>query len=231
MPKLDKCVIAKYEKNGLKFEIYVDAEKAWELKEGKSISIYDIVPTDEIFKDAKKGLRASPSDLIKVFNTDDPETIIKIIILEGEIPMPSKLKAKKLEELKKAIALRISKLAINPQNGLPHPPDRILNAMEQARVQISLSKSIDEQVNEVIQSIKRIIPIRIELKKVELIIPSQYVYKAYNIVHAHKVLKEQYLNDGSWRVVVEIPTAIYGELMEKLERVTNGNVTSKDLEI
>ena len=153
------------------------------------------------------------------------------IILEGEIPMPSKLKAKKLEELKKAFALRISKLAINLQNGLPHPPDRILNAMEQARVQISLSKSIDEQVNEVIQSIKRIIPIRIELKKVELIIPSQYVYKAYNIVHAHKVLKEQYLNDGSWRVVVEIPTAIYGELMEKLERVTNGNVTSKDLEI
>jgi len=230
MVDLDKCVVAKYEKNGSKFEIYVEPEKAWEFREGKSVSLNDIVPCEEIFKDAKKGERASPQELKKVFGTDNPAEIIKIIIKEGEIPLPTKLKQKKIEELKKQIALRISKLVINPQTGTPHPPERILNAMEKCRVQVNLFKSIDEQVPEVIKAIKLEIPISIEYKKVELIIPSQYAYKVYNLIHSQKILREQWLADGSWRVIIELPAAIYGEFLEEIGRKTDGNVASKDLE-
>ena len=57
MISLDKAVIAKMTKDGLKFEILVDPVKSMDFKCGKEIPVEDIIASEEIFEDSKKGLR------------------------------------------------------------------------------------------------------------------------------------------------------------------------------
>ena len=79
MVGIDKAVIARLSSGSNVFEILVDCDNALKLKEGHSIGLGDVLATDKIFSDAKKGLLASGSNLTKVFATDDVDTIAKEI--------------------------------------------------------------------------------------------------------------------------------------------------------
>ena len=67
MTKERDYIIVKYESHGERFEILVKPKEALALREGKSISLSDVVVSDTIYKDVKKGLKASPASLKKVF--------------------------------------------------------------------------------------------------------------------------------------------------------------------
>ena len=66
MVTLENAVIARYEKKGNHFETLVDPDNAMAFREGESDTL-DLA-TDEIFKDAKKGDRASAESIRKVLN-------------------------------------------------------------------------------------------------------------------------------------------------------------------
>ncbi len=96
----------RYESHGEKFEILVKPKEALDFRSGKSISISDIVVSDTIYKDIKKGQKASPSSLKKVFGTVDYESIVKEILKKGDIPVTS-------EQRKELLEKRESKLLIS----------------------------------------------------------------------------------------------------------------------
>ena len=149
-------VIARLKIKGEVFEILVDPDLAFEYKvKKKQISIYNILAVDEIFKDARKGEKVPSSELKKYFGTEDVYQIAKKILDEGELQITTEQRRKLIEQLKKQIAFIISKYAIDPRTKLPHPPERILTAMEKARVSIDPFKSAEEQVEAVIEVIKK----------------------------------------------------------------------------
>ena len=76
---VDDAVICRLKKGGLNFEILVDCDKAMEFKHGKG-EIEEIILSDDIFKDVKKGEHASEHDLRNVFSTDDKKIIIDKIL-------------------------------------------------------------------------------------------------------------------------------------------------------
>ena len=60
--------LARLKKGGEKFEIILEKpDKAIELREGKEIDVRDILQSEEIFADAKKGLLAPKTDIKKIF--------------------------------------------------------------------------------------------------------------------------------------------------------------------
>ena len=71
MVDVDKAVIARLKKGGKQFEIKVDCDKALEFKEGKNVSFEDILATNEIYFDVKKGEKASTGDFQDIFQTED----------------------------------------------------------------------------------------------------------------------------------------------------------------
>ncbi len=77
MVSLDKAVIARLRKGGEEFEVLVDPYLARDLKEGKEVNFEELLAAEEIFKDAKKGERASADELRKAFGTDDIFEIAK----------------------------------------------------------------------------------------------------------------------------------------------------------
>ncbi|MEM0100599.1 MAG: ribosome assembly factor SBDS, partial [Desulfurococcaceae archaeon] len=154
----EKYVIARFEAKGHRFEILVDPDRALELKSGKSISIDDVLISDIIYKDAKKGLKASPEAMREVFGTDDPRTVALEIIKRGEIQLTAEQRRKLIEEKKAQIINLIARNVVDPKTKLPIPLKRIELALEQSRVSIDPFKPAEQQFEEIVSQLAKIIP-------------------------------------------------------------------------
>lgn len=228
MISLEKAVIARLIKSGEKFEILVDPEKAMEFKSGKEIPLEELIASEEIFEDARKGTRAASEKINKTFGTNDLNIIAKKIINEGEVQITTEQRKQMLDEKTKAIVNLISKRGINPQTGLPHPPDRVLRAMEQAKVRIDLNKKVEEQLESVLEAIQKIIPIKFEKIQIAIKIPPSFTGRASSVVRSlGALLKEEWRNDGSYICLLEIPAGIQPEVYDRLNNLTHGQVEVK----
>ncbi|MCK4614333.1 MAG: ribosome assembly factor SBDS [Thermoplasmata archaeon] len=229
MVTLENAVIARYEKEGNHFEVLVDPESAMAFREGNKETL-DLA-TDEIFKDSKKGDRASLEVLKKIFQTGDPIEIAKIIVKKGNIQLTTEQRRKMAEEKRKQVITTIARNAINPQTNTPHPPTRIELAMDEAGVHIDPFKSVEEQVNEVLDALKPLIPIRFEKVKIAVKIPAEYTGQVYGELHRiGRLLKEDWLKDGSWAGLFEIPAGMQPDFYGLINRKTHGNAITKIVE-
>src|SRR3989338_826024 len=232
MTNIDKAVIAKLKKEGKTYEILVDCEKALSLRSGKTISVSDVVVTDEIFYDAKKGTRASEHELEKIFGTDDKLEICKSIIMDGVVPLTADLLRKEIENKRKQIVDFIHKNVVDPGTGRPHPPQRIDAAMNEAKVRIDENKSAEHQFQLVIDQIRKILPIKCELRELMIKVPAQHGGRILPIIKKFgKLLSDSWGSDGSLNAKVEIPAGIQEELEVALNNIAKGNVEMKVLRV
>ena len=229
MVTVDEAIIAKYDKDGRHFEILVDSNLAYDFKAGKSVSIQKMLAVNDVYIDSKKGQKASNDDIKTVFGTDDIEEITEIMIKKGVIQLTTEFRKKKTEEKRLQIASIISKNAVNPQTKLPHPQDRIENAMNQARINIDPFVPADQQLNDIIDAIKLILPISIEQAELEIMIPAKYAAKIFGMLkNIGEVSKQEWLNDGSLTAVLKMPAGMKQDVYEKLNSLTEGNVVIKE---
>ncbi|MHA1784275.1 MAG: ribosome assembly factor SBDS [Candidatus Helarchaeota archaeon] len=228
---LGKHVIARLEKNKKRFEILVNPKKAWDYKEGKDIDIRDVLEGYIIFENVLRGEKATNDDLQFSFQTDDVFEIAKEIIQEGEIQITEEMRQEYTKELRKKIINFISKNCINPQTNLPHPPDRIERAMQEAKVSIRNTKEdISEQAKRIIRQLEAIIPIRMESYSMAIRIPAEYTGKAYSVVSKYSsISKDEWQSDGSWIAVVELPAGLQATLNKELNSLTKGKFEIKKL--
>lgn len=231
MVDVDKSVIARIKKEGGHFEILVDSDKALDFRAGKITDVSDVVAVTHVFFDVKKGLKASEVEVKKAFGTDNLNEVFATIIKHGEVQLTAKHLAKLQEDKKKQIINIIHRNGIDSKTGLPHPPDRIERAMEEAKVRIDAHKSAEEQVSEVLSKIRAIIPIKFEVREVQVIIPAQYGAQCYSVIKRRKALKEEWLDDGSLMAVVEIPAGVQEEFFSELNKIAHGEIESKILKV
>ena len=224
MVSLEKAVIARISKEGKTFEILVDPDKALDFRKGRDYSMENIMAVRDIFTDSKKGERASPSDIEASFGTSDPLQAAAQILKNGQIQLTTEQRRKLTEEKRKQIADIISRQGVNPQTKLPHPPNRIVNAMDQAHVQVDPMKPANEQVQAVLEQIEPILPIRFERVEIAVRIPLEYAGKANSFVRGIAPVKKEEWKSDSWVVMLEIPAGMQSEIMEKLNGLTGGKV-------
>ena len=225
---IDKAVISRLNIAGQKFEILVDPKKAYEFKQGKQISLDEILAYPAIYKNARAAEEASIEDLQKFFGTTDVYKIAEKIIKNGEIQLTTKQKRELIEQKKLQIATIISKRGVNPQTNAPHPVQRILTAMEKSGVNIDPFQDAEQQVEKVLKSIRGLIPIKFEKITLQLKIPAQYCAKVYSqIRNFGNILNEKWLGDGSLQIEIEILAGMQQEFFEKISNLTEGNFESK----
>ncbi|HLC73987.1 MAG TPA: ribosome assembly factor SBDS [Candidatus Nanoarchaeia archaeon] len=225
---VEGSVVARIKKGNEKFEILVsDCEKALKFKDG-NIPLDSILVTNDIFKDVKKGLHASEHEMKKIFGTDDNNDVAKIILLEGEILLSTEYRNKLNGEKKKQIINLIHRNAIDPKTNRPHPPQRIEAAIEEAKVNINFNKPAEQQIQEIVKKISVVLPIKYEIRKIEIKIPSNYAGKCFTMIkNRAKVLSDQWMNDGSLFLVIEIPAGMQSDLFDDLNKLTQGNIETK----
>lgn len=224
-------IIARYVQGNKRFEIIVDPDLAWRFRKDRDVDVRDILEGYYIFEDARKGKKASEEELKRVFGTDDVFEIAKKILIEGELQLTAEQRRKMIEEKLNQVVHIISRNGINPKTGMPHPPERIRKAIEQAKVLIDPFKPTDDLVKEVVEAIRAIIPIRLETLVVEVLIPPQFTGKAYGIVKQFgRVINEEWLPNGAWKAVTEMPAGLHSSFLDKISKITSGKASVKIIE-
>jgi len=232
MVDVDKAVIARLKAEGDKYEILVDCDTALQFRQGKNVSMEDVLASEKIFTDAKRGIVASQHRMMAIFGTEDHEEIAKIILKKGEVQITAEHKGKEIEEKKRQILAYIHRNGVDPKTHMPHPPQRIELAFEEAKIHIDERKGVNEQVNDIVKKLQPILPIKFERKQIAIRIPAQFAAKIYGTVKGMSVIvKEDWLDDGSWKGIVEIPAGMQNDLFDKLNSMTHGSIEVETLKI
>lgn len=220
--------VARMKVKGNLFEVLVDLKKALEFKKTRKGNLMEIVQFDNIFRDYKKGIRAGVDELESAFGTSNVYEVAQKMIIEGEILLPSEYRTKARDEKEKQIVEWIAKSCINPQSGIPHPSPRIKSAMDEAGVKVDENKPAEAQALHIMKLINKILPIKIESKKIAIKVPAVSAAKTYGVLKEF-LIKEEWLSDGSLSCTVEVPTASMMAFYDKLNSITHGTALAKEL--
>ncbi len=225
---VDKAVVSRLTVGGQKFEVLVDPDKALEFRKGTKIDMSEIIAFQGVYHDVRNTERVPESDLQKNFGTTDVMKIAERIVKQGELQLTTDQRRQMVDQKKTQIASLISRRGINPQTNTPHPPQRIVHAMNQAGINVDPFVDAELQVDKVLKTIKTIIPIKFENVILQIKIPAQFAGKSYTILKSSgSLLSEQWLNDGSLQVQLKILAGIQDEFFQKISGLTHGQYESK----
>jgi len=226
---IENTIIARLEKGGEKFEILVDPKLGYDFKTGVRKDLANVLMADEVFKDANKGERHTGVALKKAFGTEDVQEIAKIIFKDGDLQLTTDQRRKLLEEKKAKVIALIARNAIDPRAKTPIPPQRIENALNEARFGFDAFKSAEEQMTAAVEAIREIIPISIEKIRIAVKIPAEHSARAYGALKEYGLQKEEWTGQGDLVCVCEIPAGMQGEFFDRLNKLTAGTVQTKQM--
>ena len=221
-----KVTVVRFSVEGEKFEILVKPDPALEFKIGKRKDISGVLISDEIYTDSNKGTRASTEKLMNAFKTTDSNVIATIMLEKGELNLTTDQRRKMVSEKRKQIIDFIAKSYVDPRSHLPHPPLRIEQAMDDARVSVDPFRNTDEQIKEIIEQLRSIIPLKSENMFLEILVPAQFAAQSYSVLKSFGTLKkEEWQSNGGLKVILDIPAAARANIMDRLGSVTKGTAS------
>src|SRR6056297_3099995 len=180
MISLDDAVTARLETHGERFEVLVDPDAALEMKRGEfEGELEDVIAARDVFENASRGDRPAEEELEEVFGTTEPLEIIPDVIDRGEIQITADQRREMQEQKRKQLIDTITRNAVNPQmDNAPHPPERIENALEQAGFRIDPMETVESQVDDALEALRPVIPIRFDEVQVAVQVPADYAGSA-----------------------------------------------------
>ena len=214
-------VVARIHRGGRRFEILVNSDKAYAFREGKRVNVSEILIIDKVFSDARKGLEVSSQDLEKAFGTADILKIAEVILREGEIQITAEYRKKLQEEKFRWLVNYIHRNFVDPQTGLPHPPSRIERAMRQAKVRVDPFKEPEAQVKEVVEKLRRILPLKSGRVKLAVTVPAPSYGKVRSLLAGHgDIISESWSSDGSKvTITVRVPLGSQVLILDRVGRL------------
>ncbi len=218
-------VVARKKAKGLQFEISVNFEEAMKLKEGKG-NILSALNSPAIFTDVNKGMKASKDELENAFGESDFYKVAEKIIKEGEVQKPQEFRDAERDARVKKVIDMILKNAVD-QHGRPYTEERLKKAINEIHHNFD-NKPVDQQMMEVVEKLKPIIPISIHLKKIKLRIPARFTGQVYGLLKDYKQ-DEEWLANGDLEAIVNIPSGMQMDFYDKLNGITHGAVQSEEM--
>ena len=222
MVSLDDAVTARLERGGSRYEILVAPElvQAWK-DDSESVDLNDLLATEEIWSDAKAGDRPTTEALEGAFGTTDLAACVERILNQGSIQLTTAQRKQMVEDKMKQIVNEISLTATDPKTRLPHPQTRIENALAEARFKPDPLLSIERQVQDAVDILKPVIPLQFITVKLAFKIPGKDYGGVLQLLR-DSVQREQWLEDGSWACVIEVPGGMRNEIISRVANRSSG---------
>ena len=230
MISLDEAVTARLESHGARFEVLIDPDAALAIKRGEfDGDIEEVIAADEVFEDASRGDRPAENDLEEVFDTTDPLAIIPEVVRRGEIQITAEQRREMQEQKRRQLINRIARNAVNPQmDDAPHPPDRIERALEEAGFRVDPMEPVESQVDDALDALRPVIPIRFAEVTIAVQIPAQMAGSAQAQIRKYGDLeREEWQSDGSWVGVMTFPAGMQNDFYDLVNDVTSGQAETR----
>lgn len=216
---------ARVKKGGKHYEILVDLDEAMRVRKGEG-NINVAVLGDVVFHNLKSGERAGVDEMEIDFGTSDFAEVAEKIIKAGEVVRTAESMKGEQDKKYKQIVDFLVRNAVGPA-GRPYTPDRIMKALKEARVNVK-NKPIEGQVEEILEQLGKVLAVKIERKKVRLVIPAVHSGKAYGIVKEF-IVKENWKDNGDLEVIIEVPAGLIMDFYDRINSATQGSVLSEEI--
>jgi ribosome maturation protein SDO1 len=129
-------------------------------------------------------------------------------------------------EKRKQIVEYIAKTYVDPKSHLHHPPLRIEHSMQDGKFSIDPHKNVEDQIKDIVENLRSIIPLKSENLTLEIIVPAQYTAQSYSVLKSTGTLKkEEWQSLGSLKAILEIPAAARPNVIDRLGSITKGNAS------
>ena len=230
MISLDEAVTARLESHGERFEVLVDPDAALSIKRGEfDGDLEDVIAAEDVFEDASAGDRPPESALKEVFDTTEPLEIIPAVIERGEIQITAEQRREMQEQKHRQLVNQISRNAVNPQmDDAPHPPERIERALEEAGFQVDPMEPVENQVDEALDELRPVIPIRFDEVVMAVQVPADYAGSAQAQIRQFGDLQEEeWQADGSWVGVLKFPAGLQNDFYDLVNEHTSGEAETR----
>jgi ribosome maturation protein SDO1 len=216
MVSLDDAVLARFEWGGERFEILVNPASvdSWR-KDHESVQLDELLATDSVWSDARNGDRPTKSSLENAFGTTELRACVEKILEKGSIQLTTAQRKQIIEENKRKIVNEIAQTATDPKTKMPHPRTRIENALDEIRFSVDPFKSIEGQVEDAVAALRPHIPLQFITVRLAFKIKGSD-YGAANQILRDLIQKDEWLSDGSWACVVEVPGGMKNDLISKV---------------
>ncbi len=230
MAGVDEAVEARINKNGKVFEILVDCDNATKYKNSLLTDLSEVVVTRDVFSDSRKSIVVPREELIEAFGTDNLNRIFDEILRNGHINLTTEYRNKLKERVENQVVDFIVRNSSDPKTGMPHPPLRIKNAMEQIKLRIDIFKNPEIQAKEIVEELRSIIPISMKRLRFHINIPAHFAGKAFNALRkVGEVQSQNWEGNGNLTIVVEIPGGLRDELFSQVMELTHGEGNLKQV--
>ena len=179
---------------------------------------------DEIFHDARAGERPTEEALMNTFQTLDVEAILNIILEKGSIQLTTAQRKARVENMRQQIIHHIHSQAIDPKSKSPHPRTRIELALDESKYSVDPFKRLEDQVKDAIAKLKPLIPLSFESVRLAFRIPGSAYGSVSQLLRPYQK-KEQWLENGDWACIVELPAGMKGDMIgQVLKRANDAEV-------
>jgi ribosome maturation protein SDO1 len=219
--------LVRYRTGKLTFETMVDLDSAIKLKRGEDVSMGDVIRDNNIYTDQKKGMIAGGDELMNTFGSTELNVIVEQLVKKGQIEVTQEFRDEALENRRKQIVDFLVRNAVDAQSGRPFTPDTIDNAIMNAGCKIE-NKSVEDQISRIVDSLRSVLPIKIETKKIKVTVPAIHTGKVYGLLQEYKE-SENWLSNGDLQINLNIPVGIQMEFYDKLNGVTHGSAITEEI--
>lgn len=228
MVRVDDAAIIRLERGG-RFEVLADPDAVLKIREGKDVPLSEALAIVEIFKDARAADKVSIADIKKAFGTDSVEAVAYDILRKGEFHLTTEQKRTMVKRVRNQVIEMISRNSVDPRTKLPHTRERIEWALNEAKVKID-DRPVAQQVDGIVKMIRPVLPINFGTTVLELTVPSKYAPSLYGRIKGMgKLVKEQWLANGSLQVRLEVPSGAKVDVISKLGDATKGELIVKEV--
>jgi len=151
------------------------------------------------------------------------------VIKRGEIQITAEQRREMQEQKRKQLINTIARNAVNPQmDDAPHPPERIERALDEAGFRIDPMEPVSGQVDEALEDLRPVIPIRFDEVTVAVQLPADYAGSGQAEVRQYGELeREEWQADGSWVGVITFPAGLQNDFYDLVNELTSGEAETQ----
>ena len=186
------------------------------------LSMQDILLTDNIYTDIKKGNIAKKSDLIKSFNKEDINDCIKIILDEGDYNLTTQERRKLVDKRKDEIISYIMKnyndLQNNKLNSL-----QIETILKKIKLVVNPHIIGSRQAKDLINKFKKEFPLKKSSKDGILKFPLYFYNKISNYLSDYCDIICKKSDNEYYYLDIAVSPSDFDNLMEALQKTTFGD--------
>lgn len=208
------------------YEISVDLDEALKIKSGKGGDIVRALNSNGIFHNIKNGDAAAQKDLMDAFGTTEAHTIATMIIKNGEVQKTQEFRDSEREARVKQVVQLILRNAVD-QHGKPFTEDRLMRAVSEVHFNFD-TRPAEKQMVELLEKLKTVVPIKVEVKRIKLVVPARYSTQVYSLLKDYKE-SEEWLANGDLETIISLPAGMQLDFYDKINKATHGAIVSHEL--